>query len=119
MKRNQIKKPPRVEVIDDPAWVFQSAQRKVLAAWPGIVDSLIAKAMEGSYQHAKFLAESARLAETAQADALTLDPEELAQRVLQEMLGESERQESLRGHPTGQAGFKNRQAASGVGDTSK
>lgn len=92
MRKDQKVKAPRVDVVDDPAWVYRASQRKILAAWTDIIDELISKAKEGSYQHAKFLAEHARLAEAASDEGPPLDTEEVARLVLEDLLGDGRRE---------------------------
>ena len=47
---------------------MEDCREKVLTAAPAIVDALIAKAAEGSYQHAKFLFDFANTAPVRQKD---------------------------------------------------
>jgi pyrroline-5-carboxylate reductase len=71
----------RVQVVKD-------AQAVILAAWPEIVNGLVNKAKEGSYQHAKFLSEFAGLELPAEDEGPAVDTEEFARAVMRELLGE-------------------------------
>jgi hypothetical protein len=68
--------------------VVRQTQAAIVAAWPQIVNGLIQKAEEGSYQHAKFLAEFADLGLPSEEEAPAVDSEGFARAVMRELLGE-------------------------------